>query len=183
VQNERVASWVGQVNRYLRLSRVPAEDQLDTARSFITSDGSAEEWILAREEEVAFRGKGMTWDWLQEQLIQHYAQPSGAAAMQAEWQALRMGIKNADGTDTGKSTWSVKSYTNRFLHYMRLLTTHSVQTSDVLVIDRYVMGIRTGYEALWRAMLGVQRVLTFATLQEAIDAAEVAEAAALPRSR
>ena len=93
-----------------------------------------------------------------------------------EWQALRMGIKGADGTDTGKSTWSVKSYTNRFLHYMRLLTTHTMQTSDVLVIDRYVMGIRTGYELLYRVMLGVQRVLRFASLQEAISAAEEAEA-------
>ena len=51
--------------------------------------------------------------------------------MQAEWQALRMGIKGADGMDTGKSTWSVKSYTNRFFHYMRHLTGHTAQTSDV----------------------------------------------------
>ena len=176
VQNERVASWVAEMNRFLRLSNVPSEMHLDVARGYITSDGSAQEWIVAREEEVAFLGKRLTWEWLQEQLIQHYAQPSGAAAMQAEWQALRMGIKSADGSDTGKSTRTVKSYTNRFLHYMRLLTSHTVQTSDVLVIDRYVAGIRTGYEALWRAMLGVQRVLTFATLQEAIEAAEVAEA-------
>ncbi len=176
VQNERVASWVAEINRFLRLSNVPTEEHLDVARSYVTSDGSAEEWIMAREEEVAFLGKRLTWGWLQQQLIQHYAQPSGAVAMQAEWQALRMGIRNADGSDTGKSTWTVKSYTNRFLHYMRLLTSHTVQTSDVLVIDRYTAGIRTGYEALWKTMMGVQRVLTFATLQEAIEAAEVAEA-------
>jgi hypothetical protein len=176
VQNERVAGWVAEINRYFDLCKVPAEDHLSLARSYITSEGSAQEWIMAREEEVTFLGKRLTWDWLQTQLIQHYAQPSGAAAMQAEWQALRMGIKGADGTDTGKSTWSVKSYTNRFLHYMRLLTTHTVQTSDVLVIDRYVLGIRTGYEVLYRVMLGVQRVLRFASLQEAISAAEEAEA-------
>ena len=176
VQNERVQGWVEEINRFLRLSKVPADDVLDVARSYLTSEGSAQEWVLAREEEVAFRGKRLTWDWLQTQLIEHYAQPSGAAAMQAEWQALRMGIRSPDGTDTGKSTRTVKSYTNRFLHYLRRLTDHSVQTSDVLVIDRYVAGIRTGYEALWRAMLGVQHVLSFATLQDAIEAAEVAEA-------
>jgi len=140
------------------------------------SKGSAEAWISAREQEVAGSGKQLTWDWLQAQLIQHYALPTGAAAMQAEWQALRMGIKSADGTDTGKSTWSVRSYTNRFLHYMRQLTKHTVQTDDVLVIDRYVAGIQTGYDALYRVMLGVQKVLRFATLQEAISAAEEAEA-------
>ncbi len=176
VQNERVASWVAEINRFLRLSKVPSEDHLDTARSYVMSKGSAEAWISAREQEVAGSGKQLTWDWLQVQLIQHYALPTGAAAMQAEWQALRMGIKSADGTDTGKSTWSVRSYTNRFLHYMRQLTKHTVQTDDVLVIDRYVAGIQTGYDALYRVMLGVQKVLRFATLQEAISAAEEAEA-------
>ena len=177
MQNERVAGWVAEINRYFDLSKVPSEDRLNLARSYITSEGSAQVWIMAREEEVTFLGKRLTWDWLQSQLIQHYAQPSGPTAMQAEWQALRMGIKGVDGTDTGKSTWSVRSYTNRFLHYMRLLTEHTAQTSDVLVIDRYVMGIRTGYEVLYRVMLGVQRlVLRFASLQEAISAAEEAEA-------
>ena len=176
VQNQRVASWVAEINRFLRLSKVPIEDHLDTARSYVVSKGSAEEWITAKEEEVACSGKQLTWVWLQAELIQHYAQPSGPAAMQAEWQALRMGIKGADGMDTGKSTWTVQSYTNRFLHYLRQLTEHTAQTSDILVIDRYVQGIRTGYEPLYTGMLGVQKVLRFASLQEAITAAEEAEA-------
>ena len=76
----------------------------------------------------------------------------------------------------GKSTWTVASYTALFLHYMRA-TSHSVQTDDRLVIDRYVEGIRTGYDALFKVMMGVQKVLWFDTLREAMDAAEVAEVA------
>jgi hypothetical protein len=176
IQNERVERWVAAMNRYLHLSKVPSHLHLDTARSYFSSAGGAEEWIASREEEVAYSGKQMTWDWLQLQLIEHYAQPSGPAAMEAEWEALRMGIKSTDGQDTGKSTRSVKSYTNRFLHYMRLLTEHTAQTSDILVINRYVSGIRMGYEALFTVMLGVQHVLRFTSLQGAINAAEEAEA-------
>ena len=124
--------------------------------------------------ELIYAGKQMTWEWLKIQLIQHYAQPSGGAAMQAEWQMLRMGVR-AEGTDAGKSTRTVKAYTNRFLHYLRRLTTETAQTDSILVIDRYVAGIRSGYEALYKVMLGFQPVLRFATLQEAIDAAEIAE--------
>jgi hypothetical protein len=176
-QNERVESWVGEVDRWLRLSKVPPELHLDLARSYITSTGNAGEWILQKEEEAAHAGKEMTWAWLQLQLVQHYAQPSGVAAMQAEWQALRMGVwdKNAEGADKGRSTRTVKAYTNRFLHYMRRLTSDTSQTGSILVIDRYVAGIREGYEALYRVMLGVQPVLRFATLQEAVEAAELAE--------
>jgi hypothetical protein len=102
----------------------------------------------------------------------------GRAAMQAEWQALRMGVRNADALDNGKSTRTVNAYTNRFIHYLRSLTSHTVQTTEVLVIDRYVGGIREGYPALYDVMLGVQKTpsLRFATLQEAIYAAEEAEA-------
>ena len=69
MQNERVASWVAEVNRFLRLSKVPEEDHLDTARSYIMSKGSEEEWITAREEELAYFGKQLTWQWLQAELI------------------------------------------------------------------------------------------------------------------
>ena len=53
VQNERVARWVAAMNRYLHLSKVPPLQHLDTARSYFSSAGGAEEWIASREEEVA----------------------------------------------------------------------------------------------------------------------------------
>ena len=118
----------------------------------------------------------MTWEWLKTQVIHHYGSPSGALAMAAEWEALRMGVKNIDGSESGgKSTWTVMAYTALFLHYMRALTAHSVQTTDVLVIIKYVGGIKSGYDALYKVMLGVQKVLWFDTLKEAIEAAEIAE--------
>ena len=61
---------------------------------------------------------------------------------------------------------------------MRRLTMHSAQTEEITVIDRYVQGIKSGYRALYDVMLTVQKVpsLRFRTLQEAIHAAEEAEA-------
>ena len=174
-QNERVQAWVNEVNRYLRLSKIPVEDHLDYARTLFSSKGSASDWVDQREEEVTALGRTLTWEWLQRQLVEHYAQTSGEAAMEAEWMALAMGVRSADGSDTGKSTRSVASYTRRFLHYLRRLTDETVQTSSVLVIDRYLLGIRRGYEVLWRAMLGGRIVMRFATLQDAISEAEIAE--------
>jgi hypothetical protein len=88
---------------------------------------------------------------------------------------MRGGIVN--GKESGTSTYSVKDYTNRFLHYMRQLCRgESVLTTNILIIDRYVAGIRAGYEALYMMMLGVKPVLRFTTLNDAIDAAQIAEA-------
>jgi hypothetical protein len=178
LQNGRVENWVDAMDRWLNLSRIPPEKHLDYALAHLPSGGSAYEWVQQRRDEVAYSGKQMTWEWLRVQLIEHYAQPVGPAAMQTEWQMLRMGVKSAEGMDPGKSTRTVSSYTNRFLFYMRRLTMHSVQTTDVLVIDRYVLGIREGYQALYDAMWTAQKTPSprFATLQEAIKAAEDAEA-------
>jgi len=178
LQNERVENWVISMDRWLRLSHIPPEQHLDYALSHMTPGGGALEWVQQREDEVAFANRRMTWEWLRVQLIAHYAQPVGVTAMQTEWQMLRMGVKSADDTDTGKSTRTVSSYTTRFLFYMRHLTKHAVQTDDVLVIDRYVLGIREGYPALYDAIVAAQKTASprFATLQEAITAAEDAEA-------
>jgi hypothetical protein len=175
VQNLRVESWVEEVNRWLRLSNVPLDRHLDFARSFISSKGSVEEWILQKQDEVNHSNKLMTWDWLQSQLVQHYAQPAGVVALEKQWEDLVMGIKSEDGKDTGKSTRTVESYTNRFLFYMRRLTDHTTQTKDILVLQRYLRGIRDGWRGLYLTMLGVQPVLRFDTLQDAIVAAQLAE--------
>jgi hypothetical protein len=175
-QNERVERWILAVDSWLRLSKIPVDDHLEYARSLFSTSGTANLWLGQKDDELEASNKEMTWDWLKGQVIQHYGSPSGALAMAAEWQSLRMGVKNVDGSETGgKSTWTVMAYTALFLHYMRALTVHSVQTTDILVIDRYVAGIKAGYEALYKVMLGVQRVLWFDSLKEAIDAAEVAE--------
>ena len=176
VQNERVERWVEAMNRYLFLSHTPAALHLETARSFLSSDGSAGEWVAMQEELVQLDDKELTWEWLQAELIEHFGKPSGTAAMEAEWQSLRMGLKNPDGTDTGKATRSVKTYTNRFLQLMRRLTEHSAKTRDITIVQKYVRGIEDGYPALYAVMKGVEPILRFATLQDAIDAAEVAEA-------
>jgi hypothetical protein len=175
-QNERIERWVRAVNAWLDLSEVPAHRHLAYARSLVLTSSGADEWLGQKDDELLYEGKAMTWEWLQGQLIQHYGQPSGALAMAAEWQALRMGVKNVDGSETGgKATWTVLAYTTLFLKYMRHLTPHSVQTQEIVIIDRYVAGIKSGYDALYKVMLGVQRVLWFDTLKEAMDAAEIAE--------
>jgi hypothetical protein len=175
-QNERVAAWIKAVNVWLELAKLNESEHLVWARSLIPPFSGASDWIDQRDDELLYEGKAMTWEWLQAQLIQHYGHPSGPIATAAEWQALRMGVKNADGTETGgKSTWSVAAYTALFIKYMRALTSHSIQTGEVVIIDRYVGGIKSGYEILYKAMLGVQKILWFDTLREAIDAAEIAE--------
>ena len=177
-QNERVDRWISTVNEWLHLAEIPADQELAWARPLISGTSSAGEWLAQKDDELAYSSKRMTWKWLQGQLIQHYGQPSGAMAMAAEWEALRMGTKNADGSETGgKATWTVAAYSSLFLHYLRALTTHSVMTEDLLVINRYVTGIKLGYEALYKVMLGVQKVLWYDNLQEAIEAAYQAEAA------
>jgi hypothetical protein len=175
-QNERVESWIKAVNVWLELADIKESQHLIWARSLIATASGASEWLTQRDDELHYEGKAMTWEWLQGQLIQHYGQPSGALAMAAEWQALRMGVKNVDGSETGgKSTWTVLAYTTLFLKYMRALTPHSIQTEEIVIIDRYVAGIKIGYETLYKVMLGVQKVLWFDTLKEAMDAAEIAE--------
>ena len=175
-QNEQVERWVEAVNTWLRLSDVHPSHYLDYARGYFHTSGSASAWLQQRDEEVAHFDKEMTWEWLQHQLIQHFGQPTGVSASEAAWIALRMGEKNADGSETGgAATRTVKDYTARFCHYMRILTSHDVRTTEFLVITHYVEGIRLGYEALHRAMKGTQLVLRFDTLQEAIEAAQLAE--------
>lgn len=175
-QCERVENWIDEVDEWLHLSNVDPALHLDYARTLFSSKGRVRTWLRLKDDELAHANKSMTWDWLKLQLMRQYGQPSGAAAQQAEWQALRMGIKNKDGSETGgKSTWTVSAYTDLFLTYMRYLTSHTVNTTDILVIDRYVLGIKVGYDALYKAMLGVQRVLRFETLAEAIEGAHIAE--------
>jgi hypothetical protein len=176
-QNEKVELWVDAVNRYLRLGQVPAHLHLDTARSCFSSTGGAGEFVKMREEEAAAIGKQLTWEYLQAELISHYAQRVGQAALEAEWAVLRMGVKpGADVKDTSKSTWTVKSYTTRFLYLLRRLTTQTPQSTDLTTVQKYVGGIRDGYPALYAMMLGLKPTLRFISLQDAIDEAEVAEA-------
>jgi hypothetical protein len=176
IQNERVERWIVAVNSWLGRGRVPPEERLLCALSLFSTSGSASVWIGHKEDELEYAGKMMTWDWLQCQLMEHYGSPSGKLAMATEWQTLRMGVKSTDGTVTGgKSTATVAAYTALFIQYMRALTAHNVNTSDILVIDRYVDGIKLGYEELYTVMLGEQKVLWFDSLTEAIDAAEIAE--------
>src|ERR1700721_477107 len=85
-------------------------------------------------------------------------------------EGLRMGGKKMDGTSIG----TVAAYTALFLRSMGALTAHSVQSTDLHVIDRYVEGIKVGHVALYTVMFGKQKLLWYETLKEAIDAAEIA---------
>ena len=179
-QNERVAAWLDEVNIWLVLSRIDPAHHLHYARGLFDSSGSVGPWLRQQEDDLygLIPSKAMTWEWLQQRLIQYYAQPSGLELLRHEWKSLRMGDKNADGSESGnKATMTVADYTSRFLYYMRQLHPLETQgTNDILVIDRYLEGIERGYGALWRTMLGVQRVLRFGSLREAILAAQLAEA-------
>jgi hypothetical protein len=95
-----------------------------------------------------------------------------ACTVDKKWKALRMRGKKAKG----KSPGTVAAYTALFLRYLAAFSAHGVQSSDVHVIGRYVEGIKMEHEALYTVMLGAQMLLLYETLQEAIDAAEIAEA-------
>ena len=89
----------------------------------------------------------------------------------ARWRALCMGGKKVDG----KSTGSVAAYTALFLRHLTAVSEHGAQSSDAHVIGRYVEGIKMGREALYTVMFGERKLLLYETLQEAIDAAKIAE--------
>lgn len=175
-QNAAIAEWIDEANIYLRLSRIAASEHLDHVEGMLT--GYALKWLREKKEEVEAAHRAMTWDWLQVQLIDEFGRSSGVAAQQAEWLALRMGTENGDGTRVGgKATYTVKDYTGHFNRLMRALTQHTLLTTDLLVIDRYLQGIRTGYTALWVEMKGNHSVLSYESLSDAITGAQVAESA------
>lgn len=173
--NAKIEAWIEELNVYLALARVDPADHLAHARGFFTGDALT--WLGQKREEVQSVGKVMTWPWLQTQLVLHYGRASGEAAMQAEWLALRMGTKNADGTESGgKSTRTVRAYTAEFVRLMRALAPrHGLQTTDLLIKDRYLQGIRIGYPGLYAVMLGNEKVLRYETLNDAIEGAQIAE--------
>ena len=177
-QNSRVESWVLAVDDWLRLSGVEQELWFDFARALLTTDGSAREWVRLEELDLRKVGKAMTWEYLANGLVAHYAPTVGNAALEVEWAGLRMGTR---------STTSVKAYTDRFVALMRrLVPEHTRDTGDLLVRQRYLQGIELGYRRLYREMLGGHSVLSYNTLSEAIAAAEVAESrlhVALSRER
>jgi hypothetical protein len=174
--NAGVEQWVDEANTYFDLSRIPFSERLAEAKGLCS--GYALKWWREKNEEVEAAGRVMTWDWLQAQLIDDFGRSSGVAAQQAEWIALRMGVENADGTRKGgKSTYTVKDYTSQFTRLMRSLTSHTLQTTDLLVIDRYLQGIKLGYSALYNEMRGMHTLLHYDSLATAITGAQVAETA------
>ena len=52
---------------------------------------------------------------------------------------------------------------------------HGLQTTSLLIKDRYLQGIKIGYPALYAVMLGNDKVLRFETLNDAIEGAQIAE--------
>ena len=171
-QNAHVGGWVRQTDAWMRLSGVAPEHYVAYARMLVPARGSADEWIQQEAEQLAAMGKEMTWDYLADRMVQHYARPSADMALEAELAAIRMGIK-----DGPHPTMSVKQYTDRFLFLLHRLMPHVTRDSaDLFVRQRYEQGIRIGYPALYKAMRGGQTVLRLHTLDEWIAAAERAEA-------
>jgi hypothetical protein len=178
-QNAAVEQWIIEVNKYMKLTHVPLNEQLEEA-TFLLS-GYALKWYTEKEEELQHEGLVMTWGWLQGQLIENFGRSTGQVAERAQWAVLVMGIKNTDGTHTGgKATYTVKSYTDLFTRFMKSLTSHTLLTHDIVVIDRYTRGIQVGYPALWSEMKAQSKQSIdpqYDTLTEAITAAELAESA------
>jgi hypothetical protein len=175
-QNAAIEQWIDEANIYLRLSRVPLADHLNQVTGLLS--GYALKWLKEKREEVEAAERIMTWEWLQGQLIDDFGRGTGVLAQKAEWLALRMGVKNSDGTEIGgKSTYTVKAYTTQFTRLMRDLTCHTALTTDLAVIDRYCEGIRIGYPGLWNEMKGMHAVLSYDTLSDAVIGAQVAESA------
>lgn len=175
-QNADIEQWIDEANTYLELSRVPPSDFLAEVKGLMS--GYALKWLKDRREEVEAAHRVMTWPWLQLQLIDEFGRSTGVLAQKAEWLALRMGVKNTDGTEVGgKSTYTVKAYTSHFTRLMRALTPHTPLTTDLAIIDRYCEGVRIGYPTLWAEMKGMHSVLSYDTLSDAITGAQVAESA------
>jgi len=166
-QNAEVESWLEELGLYFLMSRIPPEEHLQYALTFMR--GPALTWFGQKRLEVEQNGKTLTWPWLQAQLIKDYGRANGAIAMRAEWEALRM------GTHGDKPTRTVASYTSLFTKLMMALTSHTHLTHDLLVIERYTRGIRDGYPALYETMLGRDKFLNYATLAEAVEGAQLAE--------
>ena len=181
-QSARVETWIQEAQIYLDASGVAPERQLLEITALLT--GSALEWYKVKQEEVDDQNKVMTWPYLQERLIEEFGRSRGQLAERLEWAALKMGTKNADGTETGgKATRTVRDYTSLFTRLMRTLTGESRISTSIVLIDRYCDGIKTGYPALWTEMKGVHAALVYATLADAIVGAELAETALSLRSK
>jgi len=178
-QNAAVEQWIIEVNKYMKLTRVPLNEQLEDATYLLS--GYALKWYVEKTEELEEEGLSMTWEWLQGQLIEDFGRSTGQVAERAQWAVLVMGIKNTDGTHTGgKATYTVKGYTDLFTRFMKSLTNHSILTHDIVVIDRYTKGIEMGYPTLWAEMKAQSKQSfdpQYVTLAEAITAAELAESA------
>jgi hypothetical protein len=175
-QNADVEQWIEEANIYFDLSGIEQSRWLSHAQGLMS--GQALKWLGEKREELSLLNKVMDWAWLQQQLIEDFGRASGVVALQHEWAALRMGIVNTDGTKVGgKSTFTVKAYTFLFTRLMRTLTTHNLHTTDILVIERYLAGIKLGYPTLYNEMRGMHTVLLYLTLAEAISGAQIAESA------
>jgi hypothetical protein len=178
-QNAAVEQWLVEVNKYMSLTRVPLDEQLDDATYLLS--GYALKWYGRKTEELNGEGLAMTWEWIQRELIKDFGRSTGQVAERAQWAVLVMGSKNADGTQTGgKATYTVKDYTDLFTGFMESLTVHTTLTEDILYIDRYVKGIEIGYPALWEEMKAQSKQSygpVYETLAVAITAAELAESA------
>lgn len=178
-QNAAVEQWIIEVNKYMKLTRVPLNEQLEDATYLLS--GYALKWYVEKTEELEEEGLSMTWEWLQGQLIEDFGRSTGQVAERAQWAVLVMGIKNTDGTHTGgKATYTVKGYTDLFTRFMKSLTSHSILTREIVLIDRYTKGIEIGYPALWDEMKAQSKQSIdpqYVTLAEAITAAELAESA------
>lgn len=168
-QNRGVKAWITQLNNYLSAYNLSPADYYNKATAFFTE--KAIDWLADKQAEVEAVGKLVTWDWLCTQLIEDFAQASGETALHAEWQVLRMGIHG----ELGVGTRTVRDYTDRFLEYMRALTQHQISTTEMVIIDRYLAGIQTGYPALWTAMLVNGQEMRYYSLLEARHAASTAE--------
>jgi hypothetical protein len=166
-QNKDIEPWTIEMNTYMVSCGMDPSEHLQAGKSYFS--GSAITWLQNKEAELLRAGKVMTWQWLQDQLINDFGRANGATALRAEYKALRMGSYG------DRPTRTVRQYTDRFVELMRALTTHEISTLDIATIDNYVEGIRCGYEALYVAMKGADRVVQYDSLIEARDAALLAE--------
>jgi hypothetical protein len=174
-QNENVERWIEEATTYLDLSGVDSSQWVPQVKGLLS--GYALEWFKDKQQEVKLESKVMDWEYLETELILEFGRSTGILALEVEWIALRMGVGNADGTRVGgKSTYTVKGYTSQFTRLMHTLAPqHSLKTGDVLVLGRYLQGIKDGYPALYNEMKGNLSVLRYPSLAEAIAGAQIAE--------
>ena len=59
-REESIETWIKQMERYFRLTKIPEEEQVEWAAYYLT--GSAASWFEVEHDQAEISGNPLTWD-------------------------------------------------------------------------------------------------------------------------